>query len=220
MRLTVLLVALATSFSAPAWAVKYLALGDAVKTFIPEGAKIVKVTKQLSAEQKQRLKTDYGWEAKEPEYVFYVGKKDDQATSYVFVVPEAFNTCFHKYAVGMRPNGEIIDTVIIELSCPRSFPINSAGFLSQFKAKKHEDPLTINADIDAVSSATLSSQSTATAARKAVSLHNLFFGGAKPVLVAEAIKKARNSGEELIQTAIETGETMGGAGQLPEGKKK
>lgn len=204
-----------------AFAVKYMSLGQAVKSYLPKGAKVFKVTKKLKASDKKRLLTDYGWKATESKYTFYVGK-DGSGTplAYVFVVPEIFNTCFHKYAVGMKPDGEVIETAIVELSCPRAFPINRKSFLKQFRGKGHSDPLTTKLDIDGVTGATLSAEATATATRKAVSLHNIFFGGGKTVRVAGDVRAARAKGNAQIQKAIDTGETLAkqgkaGAAQLP-----
>jgi len=192
----------------PARAVKYMSLKKAVTTFIPKGAKILKATKSLTPEQRQRLIRDYGWTPKKDQYTFYVGRgADGKALGYVIIVPEIFNTCFHKFAVGMKPDGEVIDTVIVELSCPRAMPINKKSFLKQFRSKRHTDPLTVRSDIDAVTGATLSSESACQATRKAVSLHNLLFGGARPVQVSEKVKKARQAADGLIKKAIETGET-------------
>lgn len=210
----------------PAAAVKYMSIGQAVKTFIPKGAKILKATKSLTSEQRQRLIRDYGWTPRKEKFVFYVGRDaGGKALAYVIIVPEIFNTCFHKYAIGMKPDGEVIDAVVVELSCPRATPINRKSFLKQFRKKRHTDPLTIRADIDAVTGATLSSESTAQATRKAVSLHNLFFGGAQPVKVSAEVRAAREKADALIKKAIETGETVWkdgkpGPAQLPpdEGK--
>lgn len=209
------------AMSSAAQAAKYMSLGQAVKTFIAKDNKVVKTTKRLTAAQKKRLEADYGWKAKKDTYTFYMGKKGDAVQSYVFVVPEIFNTCFHKYAVGMNQDGQVIETVVVELSCPRAFPINKKSFLSQFKEKRHVHALTTRggaADIDAVTGATLSSEATATAARKAVSLHNLLFGKAEAIVVSEAVKKARDEGNVMIEEAIETGETIDGPAQLPEKK--
>lgn len=206
-----------------AQAVKYLSLGDAVKKFLPADAKVLKVTKVPSADERKRLLDDYGWDATEPEYVAFKGvdKADEaKALGYVFVIPEIFNTCFHKYAVGVTPEGKILESVIIELTCPRSFPINKKNFLKQFKDKTHQDALTIKVDIDGVTGASLSSEAASTAARKAVSLHNLFFGGNAKVVVDEKVKAGRAAGAAKIKKAIETGETLKkegkeGAAQLP-----
>ena len=206
-------------------AVKYMKIGEAVKKFVPEGAKVVKVTNTPSPEQRKRLLDDYGWEASDPTFETFVGKDAaDKAQGYVFIVPEIFNTCFHKYAIGVDANGKILESVIIELTCPRSFPINKKAFLGQFKDKTHVDPLTTKSDIDGITGATLSSEAASTAARKAVSLHNLFFGGNQSVVVNAEVQKARAAAAAKIKKAIETGETLkkegkDGAAQLPEEPK-
>jgi hypothetical protein len=211
------------AWASQASAVKYMAIGEAVKKFIPADAKILKVTKTPSADERKRLLDDYGWEASEPEYVTYVGKDkaDDAKTlGYVFIIPEIFNTCFHKYAIGVAPDGKILESVIIELTCPRSFPINKKAFLGQFKDKTHNDPLTTKVDIDGITGATLSSEAASTAARKAVSLHNIFFGGNQKVVVDEKVKAGRAAAAARIKKAIANGETLkkqgkDGAAQLP-----
>lgn len=208
--------------SSSAGAVTYMKIGEAVKKFVPEGAKVVKVTNTPSPEQRKKLLDDYGWEATDPTFETFVGKDAaDKASGYVFVIPEIFNTCFHKYAIGVDASGKILESVVIELTCPRSFPINKKAFLGQFKDKRHTDPLTTKSDIDGITGATLSSEAASTAARKAVSLHNLFFGGNQSVVVDADVKKARATAAAKIKKAIETGETLkkegkDGAAQLPE----
>lgn len=218
-----LVVAAALLWSAPAEAVKFMTVEEAVKAFIPADAKIFKTTKRLTDSQRQRLAVDYGWNAKDEDYVFYVGKRGDAPAAYVFLVPEVFNTCFHKYAVGMQASGEVIETVIVELSCPRALPVNKKAFLGQFKGKRHSDALTTKSDIDAVTGATLSSEATAIATRQAVSLHNLLFAGGQPVKVNSDVTAARAAASGLIDKAIANGETANpdgtqGAAQLPPGK--
>lgn len=189
-------------------AVKYLGLGEALKAFVKD-AKVFKVTKTLTSEQKARLIADYGWKPAEDEYVFYEGRDAEGKTvAWVFVIAEAFNTCFHKYAVGIGPSGEILDSLVIELSCPRSFKVNRKSFLQQFEGKKHDAALTTKLDIDGVVEATLSSEAASIAARKALSLHNLLVGPAAPVKVAADVRTARAAGAAMIQKAIETGETL------------
>ncbi len=196
-------------------AVKFISLGEAVKAFLPAGSEPVKLTRTLTADEKARLERDYGWRPTEDQVVFYAGKDaGGQRTAYVLIQPELFGTCFHKYAVGLTPAGVVIDTVIVEMSCPRAMPINKKAFLKQFRAKTHGDPLTTTLDIDAVTGATLSSESAAQATRKAVSLHNLLFGGAQLVTVAQEVRAARAVGAARIQRAVEAGELV----EKPESK--
>jgi hypothetical protein len=208
-RLSLVVVCLALLASPfDAGAMKYVGLGEAIKTFVKD-AKVFKVTKTLSAEQKSRLLNDYGWKSKDDEYVFYEGRDPDGKTvAWVFVIAEAFNTCFHKYAVGISPSGEILDSLVIELSCPRSFKVNRKSFLDQFEGKKHDAALTTKLDIDGVAEATLSSEAASIAARKALSLHNLLVGPQAQVQVAANVKTARAAGAAMIQKAIDTGETL------------
>ena len=209
-RRTLVTLALALALALPfdAGAMKYIGLGEAIKTFVKD-AKVFKVTKKLSPEQKSRLVADYGWKPQEDEFTLYEGRDGEGKTvAWVFIIAEAFNTCFHKYAVGISPSGEILDSLVVELSCPRSYKVNRKSFLQQFEGKKHDAALTTKLDIDGVVEATLSSEAASIAARKALSLHNLLVGPAAPVKVAANVASARSAGAAMIQKAIETGETM------------
>jgi hypothetical protein len=192
----------------PAWAVKYLSLGDAVKAFVKD-AKVFKITKTLSQDQAQRLWADYGWKTAEKEVVYFQGR-DGAGTpvATVFVIAEAFASCFHKYAVGLDGGGKVIDTVVVELSCPRSFKVNRRSFLSQFSGRRHTDALTTKLDIDGVTEATLSSEAASIATRKAVSLFNVLIGAGEAPQVSGKVRQARAAGAAMIQKAIETGETL------------
>lgn len=206
--LAALLVASVALVAVDAGAMKYVGLGEALKTFVKD-AKVFKVTKTLTGDQKARLTADYGWKPNEDEFVFYEGRDPAGKTvAWVFVIAEAFNTCFHKYAVGISPTGEVMDSVVIELSCPRSFKINRKSFLQQFEGKKHDAALTTKLDIDGVAEATLSSEAASIAARKALSLHNLLVGPGEAVKLAANVKSARAAGAAMIQKAIDTGETL------------
>lgn len=194
--------------AADALAMKYMSLSEALKAFVRD-AKVVKLTKTLTPEQKQRLAGDYGWKPKEDEVVFYEGRDPAGKTvAFVFVIAEAFNTCFHKYAVGVSPEGAVLDALVVELSCPRAYKVNRKSFLQQFQGKRHEAALTTKLDIDGVTEATLSSEAASIAARKALSLHNLLAGPAAQLTVAAKVKSAREAGAAMIQKAIDTGETL------------
>lgn len=204
----VALVAGMSTWASPALAIKYMSIKDAVIRFVPAGDKAVKVSKRLTGAHKKRIARDYGWTPSEETYTFYAGKNGSgERSAFVFIQAEVFGTCFHKYAVGMKPDGEVIDTVIVELSCPRATPTNKKTFLKQYRGKTHTDALTINQDIDAVTGATLSSEAASIATRKAVSLHNILFGGAAPAETDDEVRRARLAGAARIQRAIDSGET-------------
>lgn len=189
-----------------AQAVKYMSLERAIKQFLPKDSKIVKITKHPSAVERKRLYDDYGWKADAKKYVVYAGKKNGKYTGFVMIVPEIFGTCFHKYAIGISPEGKVLATTIVELSCPRAMPIHKKGFLKQFKGKTHKDALTVGSDIDGVTGATYSSEATATATRKALSLHNLYFGKNEHLHISAATRKARARAQAVIDKAAAAGE--------------
>jgi hypothetical protein len=114
--------------AADALAMKYMSLGEAIKAFVKD-SKVVKLTRSLTAEQKARLAADYGWKPKEDEVIFFEGRDPaGKSVAFVFVIAEAFNTCFHKYAVGVSPEGAVIDALVVELSCPGGpGPTGAAG---------------------------------------------------------------------------------------------
>lgn len=196
-------------WAGPAAALKYMSLKEAVTRFLPGGAKITKITKVVTPEVRKRLLSDYGWKPEKDQYTFYVGRDaSGQVQAYVLIVPELFGTCFHKYAVGLKPDGEVIDVAVVELSCPRAMPVNRRSFLKQFKEKTHKDALTTHADVDAVTGATLSSETTARATRKATSLYNLLVGKAEPAGTSVSVRKARQAGDTRILKAINSGELV------------
>ena len=83
-----------------------------------------------------------------------------------------------------------------------------------------DDPLTIKADVDAVTGATLSSESTAQATRKAVSLHHLFFGGGERIAISDEVRRARAEANAAITKAVESGELLTDEQKAELAKKK
>lgn len=194
--------------SGQAQAVKFLSLKKTIKMFAPQAAKVFKVNKTLSESAVKLLSRDFGVNPSPGSYTFYIAKDaSSKPIAYIILISEQFNTCFHKFAIGLRPSGEVIDLAIVELSCPRAMPINRRSFLSQFRGKKYVDAITLSKDIDGVTGATLSSESAAIATRKAVSLHNLFFGGNRPVTISDEVRQARKKSGDQIQQAIKNKST-------------
>jgi Na+-translocating ferredoxin:NAD+ oxidoreductase RnfG subunit len=169
-------------------AIKYMGLKDAIKHFLPKGAKVSKVTKTLSASQlaavKKRFnlkdKTDYKDVITAGPHEIYIGRgAGDKAEVYIFIMEQYWRTCYHKFAVGISPDGKIIEVAPMELPCPYQRPIAKKSFLNQFKGKQIKKggavPAHLNKDIDVVTGATASSEATALVARRALALFEVFF---------------------------------------------
>jgi Na+-translocating ferredoxin:NAD+ oxidoreductase RnfG subunit len=169
--------------SKPAQTVEYLTLKDAVKHFISADAKLSKVEKTIPKDKLDALKkqfdleksADFNDKISEGPYTFYVGRDAaGNASAYVLILDQYWRTCYHKYVVGITPDGKIKEIIVMELNCKYEYAINKKSFLNQFQGKNA--PPKIGKDVDAVTGATASSEATAIVARRALALYNVFFG--------------------------------------------
>lgn len=173
---------------ARAYAIKYMGLKEAIKYFLPEGSTLSKVTKTIPNDKyeatKKRFKLKSTDDFKETlphgPYTFYIGRDAaKKPTVYIAILEQYWRTCHHKYAIGFEPNGKVKEVVVVELNCRFAYPIKRKSFLKQFsgkhtvKGKKVE--VEVGKDIDAISGATMSSESTAIVTRRALALFELFF---------------------------------------------
>jgi Na+-translocating ferredoxin:NAD+ oxidoreductase RnfG subunit len=74
------------------------------------------------------------------------------------------------FAVGVKEDGTLQDIQVMVYREPHGGEIRERRFRTQFAGKNLQDPLVVGKDIDAVSGATISSNSAAYAARKGLAL--------------------------------------------------
>jgi FMN-binding domain len=77
------------------------------------------------------------------------------------------------FAVGVKEDGTLQDVQVMVYREPHGDEIREKRFRAQFAGKKLQDPLVVGKDIDAISGATISSNSAAYAARKGLVLADL-----------------------------------------------
>jgi hypothetical protein len=187
---SLLLVAIA--FPERAHANKYMGLEEAIKYFLPPGDKVFKASKTIPADKleatKKRFRLQSTADFKEVlapgPYTFYVGRDaSGNAGMYILILEQYWRTCYHKYAIGIAPDGKVKEIVVLELNCRYAYPINRKPFLKQFNGKAAEPgktvPVEIGQDIDVVSGASVSSAVTAIVTRRALALYELFFASKK-----------------------------------------
>lgn len=186
--LAILIVCLGTMIPRSASATKFMGLKEAIKYFLPEGSKVSKVSKSIPKnkykmiEKRFRLQSteDFKETLSEGPYTVYIGRDaSNNANMYILILEQYWRTCYHKYAIGIEPNGKIKEVVVVELNCRFANPINRKSFLKQFKDKKATPgkpvPIKVGDDVDIVSGATMSSQVTAIVSRRALALFETFF---------------------------------------------
>jgi hypothetical protein len=184
----ILILYLGAVFPRPAFATQYMGLKEAIKYFLPPGSKVSKVTKSIPkdkykmVEQRFRLRSTGDFKEKLPvgPYTIYIGRDASKKVNmYILILDQYWRTCYHKYAIGIEPNGKIKEVVVVELNCRFATPINRKSFLKQFKDKKATPgkpvPIKLGHDVDAISGATVSSEVTAIVSRRALALFELFF---------------------------------------------
>ena len=76
------------------------------------------------------------------------------------------------FLAGIDSEGKALDVYVLEFRDLFGSEIKRRSFLKQFRDKSINDPLTVGRDIDAVTSATISSQAAATAVKKALKIVN------------------------------------------------
>jgi hypothetical protein len=175
-------------FSKPCLAVEFMSLKEAIKHFLPEGSSPYKVTKTIPDDKYAALKKKYHLKdtpdfkdtlKKGPYTIFLAKDANKKPAMYIMILEQYWRTCYHKFAVGVTPDGAVKEIVVVELNCKYAYPINKKSFLKQFKGKKAPGgkavKIEVGKDIDAVSGATRSSELTAIIIRRALALHEIFF---------------------------------------------
>jgi len=171
------------------FATEYMGLKQAIKYFLPEGSRLSKISKSIPKnkykmiEKRFRLRSTDDFKETLPvdPYTIYIGRDASKKPNmYILILDQYWRTCYHKYAIGIEPNGKIKEVIVVELNCRFATPINRKSFLKQFKAKKTTPgkpvPIKLGHDIDAISGATVSSEVSAIVSRRALALFELFFG--------------------------------------------
>ena len=175
-------------FPGQAKAIKYMTLKEAIKYFLPQGATLSQVEKSIPANKLESVKkrfdlkktADFKEKISSKPYTIYIGRgADGKALVYIFIVDQFWRTCYHKYAIGLTPDGAVKELIVVEFNCKYQYPTNKKSFLKQFKGKRtvkgKKVPVHIHKDIDVVSGATWTCDAAAIVTRRAMALHELFF---------------------------------------------
>lgn len=115
-----------------------------------------------------RITTTEARTFKEQEIKVYRISVEDKIIGWAVVLDEMGKVKAITFLVGIDTQGKVAGMSILEYRDMFGSEIKRHSFLRQFQGKSLEDKISIGADIDAVTSATISSQAAASAARKAI----------------------------------------------------
>lgn len=158
-------------------ALTYSSVKDAVVSFLGDGKKIYQTSIDITPDIKQMFAKELKWEPQESSIkVFFDKNADGDPDAYVFVLSDRLPQCggLHKYCIKISSKGQVEGVKILELTCDRSYGINTKSFLNQFKSLN-----STNAEqkkYDAISGATYSTDLTYNIVRRALMLYNVLKG--------------------------------------------
>jgi Na+-translocating ferredoxin:NAD+ oxidoreductase RnfG subunit len=115
-----------------------------------------------------RITTTEARTFKEQKVKVYRISAEDKFIGWAVVLDEMGKVKPITFLVGIDTRGKVAGVSVLEYRDMFGSEIKRSSFLRQFQGKSLEDKINIGADIDAITSATISSQAAASAVRKAI----------------------------------------------------
>lgn len=159
-----------------AHALTYSSIKDAVVGALGKDQKIYQSHIQITPEIRTRFQKKIGWTPKQNSYKVYYNKtQDGKPQRYAFILSDKLDICggLHKYCVTIDAEGRVRGVKIVELTCDRSYCINTRSFLSQFKKFDIRNHSQKSKTYDAISGATLSTDLTRDIVLRALALYKI-----------------------------------------------
>lgn len=177
-----LLVSSLSLFSASqSQAIVYSPVKDAVVNVLGKGQKIFQTTISMTPDVQAYLKTNLNWSPDKKVYKAYYAKAaDGKPERYAFILSDKLQICggIHTYCIAVNADGTVLDVSILELTCDRSYCINTRSFLSQFKGFDIHNHVERAKAYDAMTGATLSTDLTRDIVQRALALMTILNGQA------------------------------------------
>ncbi len=160
-------------------AITYSSVKDAVTSALGKGGKVFQTDIAITPDAERLLKKNAGWTPGKKSYKVYYSKSEDgKPRRYAFVLEDKLAICggLHKYCVAVNADGTVADVSILELTCDRSYCINTRSFLGQFRQFDVRNVDKKAKTYDAMSGATLSTDLTRDIVKRALGLMALVNG--------------------------------------------
>lgn len=157
----------------------YFSTKSVLKDFFRESERIsyVRVT---TREHAAAIKAQLGYVPKRPTYVIFVARSGDNTDGYAIVDDQPGQHMPITIATKLSPDGVVQRVEVMIYREGQGDEIREPQFREQFVGKGLADPIRLNADIDAISGATISSKSMAIAVKRAVVLTQIARDSALP----------------------------------------
>lgn len=148
----------------------FLTREEALRIVLPGATAHRTVVRTVSSEARQRIERRSGRRMVSDSVSIIVGTAGDRVTGYAFFLDEQGLHHPISFAIGLRPDGTLVDCVVMIFRESRGSEIRDLRFRRQLAGKRPTDPLRINRDVINVTGATYSARAATDAIRKAMAI--------------------------------------------------
>jgi Na+-translocating ferredoxin:NAD+ oxidoreductase RnfG subunit len=172
------------ALSAPAQAEVFFSVRDLLGSQFARSQKVTFVTVRPTGEQRARIQRELGRDLAKQDYTFYVATTADRVDGYALFDEERGQHEPITFATFFDAAGRVTRVEVVAYREPFGDAIRGARFRRQFVGRDAHSGFTLAADIDAVSGATISSNSLSIGVRRASVLLDETLLKNRPVLAA------------------------------------
>lgn len=187
--LALTILAVGVMVSANCSAMRLLTKEEALKQMFPEAQSISNNTRLMTVDEVEKIKARLGGQLvhyqegsksekmeEQLEYHFYYSIVNGQKTGVAIIESQPGKWGPVEFCIALDPKtAKVKNLAVMSYEEKRGRPIARNNFLNQFIGKGSQDPLTVRKDIRAISGATISSDCTCFAVRKAIVVYEELF---------------------------------------------
>lgn len=148
----------------------FLTRAEALRIVLPGSQEVTTETRVLSPAARQRVERKAGRRLASETVSFLVGRSDERVTGYAYILDEQGLHHPITFAIGLRPDGTLVDCVVMVFRESRGSEIRDPRFRRQLAGRRPTDPLRINRDVINITGATYSARAATDAIRKAMGI--------------------------------------------------
>ncbi len=177
--------AIGVLFSTECFAMRLLTKEEALKQMFPDAQKIENSTRSLSVDELAKIKNRLGGQLvhyqegsksqavqERHEYHFYYSVVNGEKTGVAIIEEQPGKWGPVEFIIALDPlTAKVKNLAVMSYEEKRGRPIARNNFLNQFIGKGSKDPIQIRKDIRAISGATISSDCTCFAVKKAIAMY-------------------------------------------------
>ncbi len=175
--------------STDCFAMRLLTRDEALKQMFPDAQSIVNNTRLMTVDEVEKIKNRLGGQlvhyqegsksekmTEQLEYHFYYSVVNGEKTGVAIIEAQPGKWGPVEFCIALDPKtAKVKNLAVMSYEEKRGRPIARNNFLNQFIGKGSSDPLQVRKDIRAISGATISSDCTCFAVRKAIVMYEELF---------------------------------------------